>query len=920
MGFGSARGRSDVTTVAERPRFGQLTYTFFGRPGNAGGDDWQIKQTTGDVDAEEEERLLAGVVTQFESVRPFPRFVTAEEVENRPRRMVYAPGPANSGLYWHTVQAGMDASGRIENVFAHTLLDRRTDEAGALRPIERWHSAEWLTPYGPSDVAAAILSSPEPSPSGVASRAAAVDFLLDPDTSRIGIFSVLLDAVAQAFRGGSPVVLGCADSDSAAGWIAAVSHFMSPGTSRRFGWSTFDRLHTVDDTVARGAHLVAVPLEDLPGDTPGCVVFGENESPILGALDGEPHCVDNGDVVPVTPWSRLAQIVLVDESVAARTLEHQDEIARKAGDEHLSPMWPLAMAVVADSDLHDSLAEATTVLLEQSPDTVMESEFASLIVDVVDSSFGDTASQAARVFSAWNAAGRLAPVVCTLAARVFAFRVFYDRAWFRNADPAHRALLEHCDRTPELVTEADRLLRALRSRLYTAYEIEEVAVSALQAIDAIVRADLMSDLGDQLVREILELAVVPVLCDDARGPKLVEGVGPVGRSTCMDYLQPAVIGHFDFIGRPLGSRLEPAVLAFIASSVADVPTFDDFASDPSLVNTTLSVIIAEGVFALAERGEGARVRSELAVVALWRAFYELSEGSGVIPGLDDVVAAQRWTAAQWRRMVQAYPSVVAPRFLQDAVVCEPWCADVELLARHILNLLDHAVVAPWQEDPHHDALAGAWALIRLRNSWDGITEQELDADLGRYGLPTITDYARHYEADLPDDVLAGLAVCIVAAKARCAVLPTLPARHVAALADAVEVNARFVVDSIVELAQSGALDESWLIAYAVLSSPHSPDVVLVSESVGVLAHFVVGDGADRRGILDEVAAEILPEPWNLGPRDLRGVQAAVSAELMEFRDRTVDLAREAYAAFVEGWYERRVADAARATPRLRGPF
>ncbi|MFD6857600.1 hypothetical protein ACFWCF_09680 [Rhodococcus sp. NPDC060090] len=907
-----------MTTVADHQRFGQLTYTSFDRPGSAGGGGWQIKQTSGDIDPDEEETLLAGIVTRFEPVRQIPRIPTTEEVENRPRRLMYTPGTGNTGLYWHTVQAGAEPSGRLGNVFAHALLDRRTDANS--RPIERWRSAEWLTPYGPTHVAGAILSSPEPRPSDDASRASTLDFLLEPGTSRIGIFSVLLDAVAQAFRGGSPVVLGCTDTDSAAGWIAAVSHFMSPGTSRCFGWSTFDRLHTVDDTVARGAHLVAVPLEDLPGDTPGCVVFGENETPALGVLDGEPHCVDNGDMVPVTPWSGLAQIVLVDESIAARTLAHQDEIAKKVGDDDLSPMWPLAMAVVADSDLHDSLDEATTVLLEQSPETAMESEFASLIVDVVDSNFGDTAGQAARVFGGWHADDRLAPVVRTLAGRVFAYRVFHDRAWFSNADPSHRALLDHCDRTPELVTEADRFLGALRNRLSFAHQIEDVAVAALQAIDAIIRADLMSDRGSELTFDILELVVVPMLCDETQGPQLVAEVGPVGRSTCIDYLQPAVVAHFDFIGRPLGSRLEPSVLAFIASSVTGVPTFDDFAADPSLVGTTQSVIIAEGVFALAEQGEGARVRSELAVVALWRAFYELNEGSGAIPGLDNVVAAQQWTAAEWRQMVQTYPSVVAPRFLQDAVVCEPWGTDVELLARHILTLLDHAGSAPWQEDPHHDALAGAWALIRLRNSWDGISEQELDRDLGRYGLPTITDYARHYEADLPDDVLAGLAVCIVAAKARSAVLPVLPPRHVAALADAIELNDRFVVDSIVELAQAGALDENWLIAYAVLSSPGSPDVVLVSETVGVLAHFVVGSDSERRGILDEVAAEILPEPWNLGPRDRRGVQAAVSAELMEFRDRTVDLAREAYAAFVEGWYEQRVADAQRAVSRLRGPF
>ncbi|MFD6858144.1 hypothetical protein ACFWCF_12510 [Rhodococcus sp. NPDC060090] len=903
---------------ADRPRFGQLTYTSFDRPGAASGGGWQVKESTGALTPDEEERLREGVVTRFESVRPIPRFPNTEEVRSRPRRLMYAPGTDNTGFYWHTVPAGADASGRPGNVFAHAILDRRTDAVDSTRPIERWGAREWLAPYGADDVAAATLSFFDPKPGGLTSRESTLEFLLDPNMWRIGVFSVLLDAVARAFDGGSPVVLGCADSERAARWIAAVSHFMSPGTSRRFGWSTFDRLHTADDAIASGARLVAVPLEDLPGDTPGCIVFGENESPDLGELDGEPHCVANGDMVPVTPWSLLAQTVLVDESVAARTLAHQDEIARKVGDSELSPMWPLAMAVVAESDLHDSLDEATTVLLEHSPDTVAESEFASYIVDVVDRHLGETADQAARALGRWHADDSLAPVVRSLAGRVFAFRVFDDHAWFANADPAQRVLLEYCDRIPELLREADRLLGEMRIHVSSAHRIEDAAREVLRTLDALIRADLVSDRGEELVFEILELVVVPVLCDRIQGPQLVAEVGQVGEPTCIEYLQPAVITHPDFIGRPLGSRLERSVFAWLASSLAGIPTFDDFDADPSLVNTPQSVIIAEGVFALTEQGEGERVRPELATVALWRAFFELDEGAGPIRELDAVAGAQQWTAPQWCRVVETYRRVVAPRFLQDLVVGDPWSSHIDMLARHILHLLNNERAASWQEDPHHDALAGAWALIRLRNSWDRIGERDLDRDLGRCGLPTITDYARHYDADLPDDVLAALAVFIVAAKARSMKIPALPPKHVKALADAVELNAGFVVDSLVDLAQSGAIDEHWLIAYAVLSSPNAPDVARVADALGVLAHFVVGPESARRGLLDEVATEILPKPWNLGPRDLRSVHAAVRAELMEFRDRDVDRAREAYAGFVEWWYDQRLSDAERALPRPRG--
>lgn len=164
---------------------------------------------------------------------------------------MYVPGPGRTGLYWHTVPAGADASGRPGNVFAHSMIDR-SSASSIVRPIERWGSPDWLTPYGADEVAASTIDGTEPAPSGLASRDAVLDFLLEPTTWRIGTFSVLLDAVGRALAGGPVVVLGCQDTDRAAHWIAAVSHFMSPGTARRFSWSTFDRLHAVDDALPVG--------------------------------------------------------------------------------------------------------------------------------------------------------------------------------------------------------------------------------------------------------------------------------------------------------------------------------------------------------------------------------------------------------------------------------------------------------------------------------------------------------------------------------------------------------------------------------------------------------------------------------------------------------------------------------------------
>lgn len=899
---------------ADRPRFGQLTYTSFDRPGTASGG-WQVKDISGDLDRDEEELLRTGIVTRFEAIPPVPRFPSVDELRVRPRRLMYAKGPGRAGLYWHTVPSGADASGRPGNVFAHSMIDRSLRGSSMIRPIERWGSPGWLTPYGADEVAGADLGSDEPALSGLMSRDAVLDFLLEPSTWRIGIFSVLLDAVGRALAGGPPVVLGCQDTDRAAHWIAAVSHFMSPGTCRRFGWSTFDRLHAVDDAVAGGAHLIAVPLDDLPGDTPGCTVFGELESPDLGELDGDPHCVENGDLVPVGPWSLLAQTVLVDADVARRALARQDEIAAAVGDNDLTPMWPLAMAVVADGELHDALDEATTVLLEQSPAGVLGTDLSSLIVDVVDPGLGDTAEDAARALGRWVTDDTLAAPVRELAARIFAHRAFDDRAWLSQADPSRRALFGHCVRTPDLVSDAERLLLDLRARAHSGFRHTSAVVEALRVLDAILRADLVGARGAELVFEILELGVVPVLCDPAAGPAVVTEVGSVGETTCVDYLQPAVVTHPDFFSRSIGRRLDPSVFRWLAGSLKEQPTFDDLARDRSAVALPVCVLVAEGVFALT--AEGNRVRSELATIATWRAFSETDEGSASVEGVDHVVAALDWTAAQWRRMVEIYPKVVAPRYLMNLVVGERWSEDIDVLARHVIGCGDQPGL--WRRDPAVDDLAGSWAAIRRRESWRDVTGYVFDRAWQTHGASVIDDYRRCWEPRLADDLLARIAVLTVGGLARssrhASTLADFPPDHADALADAVAAESKYVVNALAELVDSGAVEPDWLVANAVLSSPQSSSVPVAIESPTLLKRFVIGSGSATRGLLDGVVSALFPMQRFGSPSR---VKAALRSELLACGHRDADRLCDAYAAFVVWWFDQRLADAEREASRPRG--
>ncbi len=411
--------------------------------------------------------------------------------------------------------------------------------------------------------------------------------------------------------------------------------------------------------------------------------------------------------------------------------------------------------------------------------------------------------------------------------------------------------------------------------------------------------------------------MVPVLCDSSVGPAVAAEVGRLGETTCVDYLQPAVVTHPDFLARSLGQRLDKSVFDWLASSMKQQPTFDEFAADRSAVTSPVCVLVAEGVFELT--AHGGRAPSELAAVAVWRAFSEVNEGAAWIAGLDKVVKELDWTAAQWCRVVEAHPRVVAPRYLLDAVVCDASRADVEALHQHLTRARRGELHGIWQSRPAHDDLAASWAAVRCHGSWKDVGGYDFDRAWENHGVRVVDDYARRYGAGLPKDLLVRLVVFVVGVLARASrnlsSMPVLPHEHVDALADAAAAESEYAVDALADLVDSGVVEPEWLVAHAVFSSPQAPRRSMPLSSSSVLDRFVIGSGSRSRGLLDEAVTRLLPAPWFRGPG---AAMAMVRAQLRARGDRDIDRACEPYEAFVVWWFDQRLADADRVVSGPRG--
>ena len=829
-------------------RFGQLAYTSFDSAGAAGG--WQTKQVTGDLTAEETQLLVAGVRTVFQPDPPLPAYPTPEDLDRGPRRLAFRHLGTTAG-YWHTVPAGIDATGRPGNVFAHAMIDRTPDQVPRPRPIQRWRAPRWCRPYGPAAVATAQLPDEPPGPAGAVTKDSVIAFALDTGTWRLGTLFGLLDATAAALQGGPPVVLGVASPDDAAQWIGLVSYLMSPGTASRLNFSTFDRVDALGPALQTGQHLTAMPRADLANAPTGVVVIDDSATVSLGELGAEPHRTAGGDTIAVTAWSAMAQVVLLDAALAHTALDDIDHYASLTGDIGLHPSWPLARAVVARTDFADAHPEARSVIAAHtppgaSPDSVVARTLARVAAQSAGTSTAD----------AWQAVQQTpAGPAAELIDLAYLTRAMEDETWLAQQGPVPVG-----PRTYHGRPVPGDLAAALEPALSAARTAGPDRV--LRLIDLLIRAGV----GDSRLPQALSAEVVGALRDTDAGRHLaIQLQGRIGAATRLALTAEVLRAGVDAYG-------EVAVSAEVADWLADgiqAPPAEPLARSHNWDTTWLCGAV-RGLRTL-QGGDRGEVTAADRRAALW---WLRITGS---PRFDAYAGEAVWDPRDL--LVAAGDRQLGSSAVLPTLLGSPDSTELDRLAQLIAN-------------GHSDDTATACAALRLTDLTDWVQQ-------GYTGTHQ-RDYSAHWQVALvklgpgclhPDAVVRLLALAIVAVvhdqpyPPSCNVLAADSTAAAAAVAQAAAlVNAELILPATV-IAVSLA---------RTADAEGDPTVVLsgVYPLVDELARRVAGTREFSNLEVDELTAQIAQRTGSDSGGAQRRYRKIVSRLIARAADRHAGLAAE----------------------------
>ncbi|MGU3291489.1 GAP1-N2 domain-containing protein [Williamsia sp. M5A3_1d] len=879
----------------------QMTYSSFD-DGSGDGGGWQVKQTVGVLSNAEQMALKYWVSTTFDTVDPLPQYPSPEDIYAFPRRLVYTAMESGRVGFWHTAPAGADGSGRPGNVFAHLILTRGGDlHDEALRPIDLWRSPDWLTPYGPAEVTAAVITSPGVRRGTEVNRDRVIDFLCDPTEWRAGVLAVLLDAAAAAITGGPTVVLGVASADAAAMWIGCVTHFMSAPVAKSFHFSTFERADDLPIVIARGVHLVAVPTADLArlGEVENLVVVSGDETPGLGDLGGAPHTTSSGSVVEVTPWSVMAQSALTSTEVAHDILHKQDAVAAALGPVETHPAWAVAMAVAATDDLHDELVdEAAAVIARHSPEGLRS---IAALVDSAASLLGRAIGQSAQDAWEWldgakpTAEGYSVSVEMILA--VYVERALADEDWLVAGErvPA----LPSPPRAEWVPRHLADVVRRLVDRLYEMFVRPDAnaSIRLVRVLDLLVRCGCIGPTAtnvehgstpgtmapDQLpvmerCRVMFDRSVVPILVSpDADG--FVDRCGSVSARTSAMIFIPVIAVAPALHQGAIGSRLSTVVLSWLLPQLPDPPRTDSLAD--GIVRRPDLVLAAEAAYmGLHGQLSSARPMARYAPLVLTR-MCEQSSNPLVVPADPSPVFRfpfrdVRLLSSLLAGASDAHQSLLPARFLSSLLVTEPWSSDLQ----------DLAVRAEWNTpengrrplaDPSPSDVAGvAMAAIRLRSQWSEIGVEELTSLQRR--LPTVLTSLRSFT---PSEYAAGIARTVTIT----AVVAMTIDPEVDLDLDVLEpivlhahASARpHLISSLSEIARRRLIDQGHLAVAAIMGTAQPSRLPTPIEQLfGSL--FVEEDDGDQ-SLLDAVVNDLVERGVYRGPHDVEEVEVLLGSRM-----------------------------------------
>lgn len=329
----------------------QLTYTSADAIAGVKGG-WGVKETLpSDADAKLVSVLTEGVIARIEEVVETSQFASEADLAARARRLAFKVVDGVL-VMWHSISAGLDATGRPGNVYNHAAA--LTRESATVRAIEYWRSPDWLVPFGAANVTAARLG--ELNPGGAISRDSTVRFLRAND--RVFSLEWILAAVSHACSAGGTLAFVADTPDEAASWIGAISYLTSPGLARRISFVTFERAARVGDNTLAGFRVVAVPRTDLAAlksAVPSSLIVDPTWS-LDDPETGDYRTPLGQTFAPDRRWQTglIDLFALDDDEQILRILAASDHITASFSPRELAALplhWSLSMAMLADPEV-----------------------------------------------------------------------------------------------------------------------------------------------------------------------------------------------------------------------------------------------------------------------------------------------------------------------------------------------------------------------------------------------------------------------------------------------------------------------------------------------------------------------------------------------------------------------------------------
>lgn len=546
-----------------------LIYTSADAEG-ANGGGFKITSWQGDLTEDE----LAGLASYRPSAagledEALPQFATPEEVAAGPRALDYRV-VLDGAAWWNVAPAGSDATGRGSNQVMHVAF---TSEPSSHRPVERWRSPDWSTPFGRDEVAAATLpTSNLPQPQLGLCRDAVLDGLAGARAGDLEMLLVLLDVVVDALeRELSPVLLVVDDADDAAWWLAAVTHLLPLSSARRVTFSILvdggAGAPALAETLRRDGVLVGCISRssiDLAGLPEGVAVV-DTAGPVLLGLDGEPHHVAGRSLV-AGEMSVLALDLLVEPELAAAAMAWVDA----ALEPDVDARWALAAALLRDPDRHEDAVEgAGRVVVARAP-VVIPPELAAVTDQALESHLAGASAE-----ETWKAYAAFGPYNAfrAAAAQEYVRRALADAAWLAQPLP----LPCPTEQMPALATlDTEAVIDTLKGRAGTDDGSQRALLNAVALLTQVGAVDPVAPTtrADHAAREALASVVTPLVGTYASESAWVLPTSwplpPVLRPALADLAVEVLEGEHAMRHRPVGQRFDPRLTTWLIPEVRDV--------------------------------------------------------------------------------------------------------------------------------------------------------------------------------------------------------------------------------------------------------------------------------------------------------------------------------------------------------------